>query len=215
MNDKHYVGGVCKKCGTSVKYKSGSGCVECARLRHETQKNDPAVKARRKEVQKQYYHKRRDDLLAHMAQYREGHKEEIAAFGKQWREENKEQRKEKRRRLWTVEDRVNQRLIAIKARAKKKGQEFTITANDCPPITHCPVYGFELDWAAPGQQPNSPSLDRFDSNKGYVPGNVHWISWKANNAKNSSTVEELEALISWMRKVNTANEESTSKTTEA
>ena len=40
-------------------------------------------------------------------------------------------------------------------------------------------------------QANWPSLDRWDSAKGYVPGNVFVISYRANTLKNSATYEEI------------------------
>lgn len=41
----------------------------------------------------------------------------------------------------------------------------------------------------------SPSLDRIDSSKGYVKGNVRVISARANMLKNNATVEELTLVL--------------------
>ena len=50
----------------------------------------------------------------------------------------------------------------------------------------------ELDWGLSGkQQPNSPSLDRIDSTKGYIPGNVMIMSTLANKMKQNATPEQL------------------------
>lgn len=64
--------------------------------------------------------------------------------------------------------------------------------------THCPVLGLALDYpertgtrGAQPAQPNWPSLDRWDSTKGYVPGNVFVISYRANTLKNAATYEEI------------------------
>lgn len=41
----------------------------------------------------------------------------------------------------------------------------------------------------------SPSLDRIDSSKGYVKGNVRVISKRANQLKSNATVEEMEMVL--------------------
>ena len=56
----------------------------------------------------------------------------------------------------------------------------------------CPVLGLELDWGMSGkQQPDSPSLDRIDSTKSYIPGNVMMMSTLANKMKSHATPEQL------------------------
>ena len=55
----------------------------------------------------------------------------------------------------------------------------------------CPVLGIELDWGMNGIQPNSPSLDRIDPTKGYIPGNVMIMSTLANRMKQNATPEQL------------------------
>lgn len=47
----------------------------------------------------------------------------------------------------------------------------------------------------------SPSVDRFIPDKGYVMGNVFYICWRCNNLKRDASVEELEAVVAWMRKI--------------
>ena len=48
---------------------------------------------------------------------------------------------------------------------------------------------------------SSPSMDRIDPKKGYVEGNVVWISNKANTIKSDSTVKELEKILSWYKTI--------------
>ncbi len=81
-----------------------------------------------------------------------------------------------------------------KARAVREGSEFTLTAEDVPWVTHCPILGIELDWSlchGDGIKKDSPTLDRIDNSKGYVVGNVMVICSLANTMKSYATPEEL------------------------
>tara|TARA_R110000737_G_scaffold103542_2_gene136776 strand:+ start:108 stop:722 length:615 start_codon:yes stop_codon:yes gene_type:complete len=64
----------------------------------------------------------------------------------------------------------------------------------------CPVLGIELDWNVKinGGQDNSPSLDRIDSTKGYIPGNVMIMSKLANCMKQNATSEQLVKFSKYM-----------------
>lgn len=90
-----------------------------------------------------------------------------------------------------------------KRRAKSRGIEFTITLVDVVIPEVCPVLGLPLDTKKPGKRgfplAGSPTLDRFDNAKGYVPGNVSVISWRANSLKKDANWQELEALVQWMK----------------
>ena len=99
-----------------------------------------------------------------------------------------------------------------KARAKRKGIDFTITLQDLekvypnPPI--CPVLGvtFQHGQGKKGGSYNSPSLDRIDSNKGYVPDNIRVISWRANSLKKNMTFQEAEAIYLDFKKLSGSSE---------
>jgi hypothetical protein len=74
--------------------------------------------------------------------------------------------------------------------------EFSITASDITIPDTCPVLGIKLKISerGSGRQNTAPSLDRVDNTKGYVPGNVEVISWRANALKRDITPEEMVAL---------------------
>jgi hypothetical protein len=81
-------------------------------------------------------------------------------------------------------------LHAAKARAKQKGLLFTITEADIFIPHICPLLLIPLGASMETRAPGSPSLDRKDSTKGYIPGNVWVISYRANRIKNDATLTE-------------------------
>lgn len=94
-------------------------------------------------------------------------------------------------------DIVGRLLRRAKTRAIKKGLEFNITKNDISIPVYCPIFKIKLEKSSKYNHPNSYSLDRIDNTKGYIKGNVHIISWRANNLKKDGTHEEFEKLAEW------------------
>lgn len=90
-------------------------------------------------------------------------------------------------------------LQHAKKRAREKGIECSLTLQDITIPKVCPVLGIPLFIGTGKFGPNSPSLDRKDPEKGYVPGNVLVMSFRANLLKNNASVEELEKVVSWLR----------------
>lgn len=94
-------------------------------------------------------------------------------------------------------------LGAKRDNAKKMGIEFDITLEDLgEPPTHCPVLGIELQYKGGKRNaPNLASIDRIDSSKGYVKGNVAIVSYRANTLKRDATLQELEKLVEYLRSI--------------
>ncbi len=46
---------------------------------------------------------------------------------------------------------------------------------------------------------NSPTIDRVDNTKGYIPGNVAVISYRANCLKRDSSLDELIKLVDYVK----------------
>lgn len=96
-------------------------------------------------------------------------------------------------------------LTKAAGRAKAAGLEFAITEADLLPLPErCPVVGIPLDYRfreCSGKRgrmnPHSPTVDRLDSTKGYVPGNVMVMSDRANRLKNDATLHELAVMGLW------------------
>jgi hypothetical protein len=82
-------------------------------------------------------------------------------------------------------------LNRSKSRAKQKGFEHNIELDDITIPDNCPLLGIPLIKGENCVQENSPTLDRIDSSKGYVKGNVWVISYKANTIKSNATPEDL------------------------
>lgn len=89
-----------------------------------------------------------------------------------------------------------------KQNAKNGKWEFTIDFWDLVWPTHCPILGLELLYSSPFdvRADASVSFDRIDSTKGYIPGNVQVLSWRANRIKNDGTAEEHQKIADFMRK---------------
>lgn len=101
---------------------------------------------------------------------------------------------------WRTKNPVSYLYQNAKSRAKKAGLEFTIEKSDIIIPEKCPVFGVPLELVyGEGTKNNKPSLDRIDSSKGYVKGNVQVISWRANNLKSDGTLEEFIKLVEFMK----------------
>jgi hypothetical protein len=91
-------------------------------------------------------------------------------------------------------------LARAKSRCKKSGLEFSITTDDVDIPATCPILGIKIEQTKgrSGAFKNSPSLDRIDNSKGYIPGNVQVISQLANSMKGAANKEELVQFANWV-----------------
>ena len=103
----------------------------------------------------------------------------------------------------TKEGCIKRRLFETKYRAKKLNIPFDLTLEYLISIAPniCPVFGTELSW---GHQTGkilqtSASLDKIDPDKGYVIGNVQWLSNLANTMKSKATIEQLSKFADWVK----------------
>jgi hypothetical protein len=76
---------------------------------------------------------------------------------------------------------------------------FTIKITDLLPLPErCPALGILINYGnLKTNRDNWPSADRVDSTKGYVPGNVAIISYRANRIKNNASTKELYSVAAW------------------
>lgn len=86
--------------------------------------------------------------------------------------------------------------------AWKKNLELTIKKEDIVIPQYCPMLKIKLDINSSTIKDNSASIDRIDSNKGYIPDNIQIISHKANTIKSNATVKELGMVYEYMKDLN-------------
>jgi hypothetical protein len=97
----------------------------------------------------------------------------------------------------------NVMLCSARSRATKYGVQCTVTVDDIVIPKRCPILDIPLivrTGKGRGAHDSSPSLDRIDLTKGYVPGNVQVISQKANGMKRNASLAELEMIGVWAQR---------------
>jgi hypothetical protein len=187
----------CKVCGSFERYDSRqSRCVVCTRERA-----------------RQRYAADPERFKEQVNRHREVNKEKIQAYKKTprvreltrqsqraWRERNLERARNKDRE-WCAANVERGMLGRAKQRAKKLGLDFNLELSDIFIPETCPLLGIVLERKPGVQADSAPSLDRLDSSFGYVKGNVWVISWRANNIKGNSSLEELKRLVEGLEKI--------------
>lgn len=105
-----------------------------------------------------------------------------------------------------VDNIINSTFKDIKKRAKKKNIPFRITKEYLksiyPKNGKCLLLDIDMFKNKGHSEPNSPSIDRIIPIKGYMEGNLIWISHKANTIKNDLSLNEMKLLLkNWKRKL--------------
>ena len=146
--------------------------------------------ARSLEQAREYYLENKDRYLAKAKKWREENPDRVKENHKKWLDKNRPGYNK-----YQIQYRKNNPkkylYSGCKRRAVKRGLEFTISLEDLPDIPkYCPLLGLEINIKSE-ELSHHPSIDRKDSNLGYVPGNVWFISQRANMLKNNATGNEL------------------------
>jgi hypothetical protein len=91
-------------------------------------------------------------------------------------------------------------IVRLRSSAKQRSLVFKIRVIDLisafPRDFCCPVFGVPFDMTPRHQY--GPSVDRLNPVKGYVPGNIAVISWRANAIKRDASLAELKAIVAWL-----------------
>lgn len=133
------------------------------------------------------------------ARWRANHPEQAKAIKHAWQKRCGAQKdRERRRRNFEKKNLKAQMLYNARDRAKKRRIAFTITEADIHIPQTCPILGIPLKANRGRWGMDSPSLDRVDVGKGYIPGNVRVVSFKANKFKSDHTIDEIMALARYV-----------------
>ena len=92
-----------------------------------------------------------------------------------------------------------------RSRAKKNNLFFDLTIEYLESIAtdECPIFKIPFAWGQSGlgkgkQKENAPTLDRILPHKGYVIGNVAFLSHRANRIKDNASMEEMYKIADWI-----------------
>lgn len=140
-----------------------------------------------KQCSKNYYR----DNKAHYNEYykkrHQSHQKQILDYSKKYREENP----------------LKVTLAKLKIRCKQKNWDFDLTEEylETIKVDICPVAKTKLNYKPSfAHDPNRASLDRIDNSKGYVKGNVAWISYRINTNKGDLSIQEILNLAEYVKK---------------
>ncbi|CAB4167489.1 hypothetical protein UFOVP858_35 [uncultured Caudovirales phage] len=97
---------------------------------------------------------------------------------------------------------VTYAMSNAKRRSKEIGVEYSLTREEITAVfpDMCPLLGTPFVFSQGKTLPESPSLDRKDSSKGYTPDNIWVISAKANRIKSDATTDEITMVADNLRK---------------
>jgi len=102
-------------------------------------------------------------------------------------------------------------LTRIKSKCKKYNLPFDLTLDDIVIPEVCPVLGIPLKFGVKRQDMyrqkyddttlDSPSVGRIIPELGYVKGNIVIVSFRANNIKNNATIDELDKIATFYKRL--------------
>ena len=89
------------------------------------------------------------------------------------------------------------RANQLKGRSRRLGIACDVTSDYLESIWtgRCAISGVDLT-----DPDHVPSVDRTDPTKGYIMGNVTWMTLRLNRMKNNATLDELKVLVAYMER---------------
>ena len=149
-------------------------------------------KEQRQQHRREYYQKNKEQHLTKTKEYYQNNKEQCVLRAKEYRKNNKEivavaQRKQYDKQETNPKTFIGAMFQHFSASAKSRGLEFTITREYLTEAVaaangRCTISNVPLSTAR--NHPHRVSVDRIDSSKGYIPGNIQIVAMQVNFAKN-------------------------------
>jgi len=177
--------------------------------RENSRKYYESNKEKKQEYNREWYKANKEKRREYNREYREANKERIQEYKREWYKANKERLQERRDANKEKKQEYNREYLktnvemsmwhSCKKRAKKGDLPFDLTIEDLEVPEKCPILGLELKAGNDSSREISPSLDRIVPELGYVKGNIRVISLRANRLKSDASIEELEAILKYMK----------------
>ena len=160
-------------------YKHNVAYIEKRKIysKHYRIKNPEKIKELYKQSKDKYNKSRKE-------RYRAGQPAEREALKKWYREHTQS-------RIWS----------SAKKRARVLQIPFNLTKEDILIPERCPILDIYLVTNDNHAGDSSPSIDRINPALGYVKGNIVIISHKANTMKSNATIEEIEKLLNFYKRL--------------
>lgn len=126
-----------------------------------------------------------------MTFYRQKNKEKNRLYAANRQKTNPEKVRKLNNEYWERLDVAKKLIRQARQRSKRKNIPFNLTESDLIIPNQCPFLETPFILGKKFNYQYTYSLDRIDNNKGYIKGNVQILTMKANNMKNSASLNEL------------------------
>ncbi len=148
-----------------------------------------------KEYYKEYYAKNKERLNKSAAEWQAENPEKVKSYKQKWYAKNKEKsKKQKEKWLKTTRGCLSKKRGHLKRQKRNRQLKFEITLDDLVEIWEtqygrCAISNYPMETSF--NSLFSVSVDRIDSSKGYIKGNIQLVCQAINFAKNQYTNEEM------------------------
>lgn len=149
---------------------------------------------------REYLAANREKVNSWRREYTRRNRDKYRQHNRNWQDRNEDIVRARSKARWAASSPAARLLAKAIERSRALGIEITLSEKDIVIPDRCPVLGIPIRPGSGSHHDGSPTLDRIDNERGYVPGNVAVISFRANALKRDGTADEHERIASWMRK---------------